>query len=72
VTTPIISTPATDALVAAIAALEAALPAVSPSSETPDLNAYNALVQSILSLWSPLFNLDQAAQAEASASTPAP
>lgn len=63
--TPITSTPATDALIAAIGQLEAALPAVSPTGTAPDLVAFNALVQTILSIWSPLFNLNQAAAAAA-------
>jgi hypothetical protein len=68
---PIASTPGTDALIAAIGQLEAALPAVSPTSTTPDLAAYNALVQTIMAIWSPLFNLDQAAKAEAAAAAQA-
>jgi hypothetical protein len=71
VPTPITPTPAIDALVASIAAIEAALPAVSPSSATPDLPAYNALVQTILAVWSPLYNLNEQAAADAAAAAAA-
>jgi hypothetical protein len=54
--------------VASIAALEAALPAVSPTGSTPDLTAYLNLIQAIQSTWSPLFNLNESVYAAVIAS----
>jgi hypothetical protein len=57
------TTPASSALVVAIGQIETALPSVSPTGDTPDINTYSTLVAAIQTL---LANLNAVVSYEAS------